>query len=186
MRIIVLILILLLSSTIDAHAQVKRIIKLKNGTIIRGEVISYENEHYIIKSPRYGKIRLKESNIVSIEDSTAKKVYTSITEQNPPPGSNQQDGQSQKYTPTLADLQRIKNQPMAQHLKKRLENDPGLQKDFQNLIENEAVMQTLTNPAVIKALMQRDTQTLMRNQKFQDLINNPDMQKIIQKTLQSQ
>jgi hypothetical protein len=183
MRKFVFLLILVLTPGVFARAQVNRVIKLKNGTIMRGQVLSYKDGQYIINNPRYGKVRIKENNVVSIEDSSTKTVYTSVTEKNPPPVLQKADPSQQQDRPTQADLERIQSQPSAQYLKQRIENDPGLQQDFQSLLENKEVMQTLTDPTVMQAIIKGDTNTLMKNKAFQDLINNPDMQKIIQKTL---
>ena len=61
--------ILLLNSF--AYAQ-ERVIKLRDGAVLRGEILSKENNIYKISSKTLGIVSVKDADIVSIEEDTSK------------------------------------------------------------------------------------------------------------------
>ncbi len=146
-------LTILILSTYTASAE-PRIIRLRDGSTIKGEVLSLNRGVYTIKTTQMGTIQVQESYVLSI--ASDQKNSTSSRGKN---SSNEQIRQWQEA----------------------ILNNPQVMQDIQNLMQNEEVMRLLADPALRNAVMRGDTDGLRNNPKINQLIQNPDMKKLIEK-----
>ncbi|MBF0483807.1 MAG: hypothetical protein HQL25_03765 [Candidatus Omnitrophica bacterium] len=134
----------------------ENVIHLKDGSDIKGQVLSLTNGFYTIKTDTLGELTVKSEDVANISNTTL------------PP---------QQTTPALpaetsAQMDQVKNQIMA---------DPGLMQDIQALMNDKEIMQILQDPEFSKAVMNKDIQAVQNNPKTQELMNNPNMKKMMEK-----
>ena len=133
-------------------------IKLTDGSVISGEIVSFKEGVYTIKSNILGTIKINESKIQIIRskshaEDTGKLENTSNTSINT---------QVQALQKSIMNDQEIMNMILF------LQNDP----DFQEILKD---------PAIINAVSSGDINTLMSNPKFMKLLTNPKFQEIKKK-----
>jgi len=118
---LILTLALTLLLTHPLHAQSVKIIKLKDGSALKGEVIQLANGIYTIKTSNLGEIDIPESDILSIAA----------------PGAVVQESTQSSGSENNA----IKSQ--VQQVQGALLSDPKLMMEIQEVMQNEEVMKML-------------------------------------------
>ena len=135
-------------------------IELADGSVINGEVVSYINNVYTIKTTTFGEIRIGVEKISRIESSNYASPNTPVA----PIAQTNIPTQSQvsSYSQTL-----MKN-PENSALVLELTNNPKLQ-------------ELANDPEILEAAKANDLQALMKNAKFMDIVNSPEMQEAVKK-----
>lgn len=133
--------------------EIKEIV-LKDGSTISGEVVSFSNGIYTVKSDILGVIKLEESKVRIIQDKSTNNVNTS--------SNSNAAGDAQGLQ------QRMMNDKEVMSMIQSLQNDP----DFKKLLED---------PKIMQAVNAGDATTLMADPRFTKLLSNPTVQEIQKK-----
>lgn len=141
-----------------ALSQEKRIISLKDGTSIVGEIVSFENNIYTVSSS-LGQLKINDQDIVSI--STAGLGTTPLPVIQPKSSSSALDGQ----------IMQVQQQLMA---------DPSFIEGAKSISEDPEVMAILKQPEVAQAIMNHDINALQSNPQFRNLLSNPKILELMQ------
>lgn len=132
-----------------------REIELNDGSVICGEIVSFSNGVYTLKSGSLGTIQIDESEIrlIRFKSHDTTKV----------------DPVDSSTSPTGKDIEALQKLMMGDEriMSKivSLQNDP----EFQEILED---------PAILNAINSGDINTLLSNPKFMKLLNNPALREI--------
>lgn len=143
--------------TISVFADTQRQIEFNDGSIISGEIVSFSNGVYTIKSNNLGTLKIQDSKIRAIHSES-----TYLTS-------------DKKFNPQLPSLRTglqavqglIMNSPNLMDTVLSLQNDP----DFQSALQDSDVM---------NAVNSGDFNALLVNQNFMKLIEKPMIKEIAQ------
>ena len=151
--------IILLTFSFSAFPAENREIVLKDGSVISGEILSFDGTNYKIKSHSLGTVEISNEEIKVIRAASQTKSMdkqTSISRQN--------ISSLQKQMLSNQDIMALINS---------LQNDPQVQG-------------ILADPQLMQAISSGDIQTLMNNPKFKKFLNNPTIKQITNQTIQTQ
>lgn len=146
-----LLLMILLLLAIAAFAGEYRQIELTDGSILTGEVLSYQNGTYSVRTDALG--------TVSIEDSRVRSIRT--------PGD---------ASPSAAPSSAATGQVGA--LQQKMQSDEQVMDMIRSLKDDPTFRQVLEDPEVMRAVNSNDLATLMANPKFMQLLSNPKVLEI--------
>ncbi len=155
---IVVVFLLILMAQAGLAAQPAEI-ELSDGSVIRAEIISLQDDFYTVKSQALGTIRIETSRIKSIRMGPGDMAGKSGSTPSPAPDVTAQ----------------IKTHAEA------LMRDPSIMDTISSLSQNEDVMRVLQDPAILKAVNEGDVKSLMSNDKFMQILNDPNIQAIVKK-----
>ncbi len=130
-------------------------VKLTDGSVISGEIVSFSDGVYTVRSGILGTIKIKESKIELIRQ---KFPATTAGEAVSPSKTS-----SKEKVQSLQDSIMFDQNIMALILS--LQNDPDIQ-------------ELLQDPAILNAVNSGDFTTLMSNPKFINILQNPTIQEI--------
>ena len=130
---------------------VDRVIVLKDGSRIRGEIISVENDLYRIESDSMGTILLGSNQIQSILSGEQ-------------PGSLSRTAEG--------------SQSRMQLIQSNMMSNPGVMSSIMALQNDPEMQAVLADPEVMKAIQSFDLEALARNPKVKALMNNPELKRI--------
>ncbi|MBF0567037.1 MAG: hypothetical protein HQK89_17565 [Nitrospirae bacterium] len=150
--------IVLLTVPMSGFAGVREI-QLNDGSVITGEIISYTNGVYTVKSATLGTITINDSMVYSISSKGGSGVSASSS-----PAGSGQDAASQ-----------------AKNLQQRMMSDADIMNIILSLKDDPEIQKILQDPEIIKAVNNNDLQKLSTNPKFLSLLNNPKVQEIERK-----
>ena len=155
--------ILLLSS--PSNAESIKLFTLKDGSRIKGQLISVQGDIYKIQTAQLGEININGEQIVTISA--------------PPEVVNL--GQTQNNTSEVQSntTQEFKDQTM--HLQQQFSTDPDIMKDIQNIIDDPEMMQFLSDKNFISDMMSYDTEKIKNNPRTEEMMRNPKIQGLINK-----
>jgi len=135
-------------------------IKLVDGGIILGEIISHSDGDYIVRSNSLGTLKINESQIRVIRPTSGSSTEKEIVNS---PG--------QSVSPEIENLQTsIMNNKEIMGLVMSLQNDPEMQS-------------LLKDPDIMAAVQSGNIAALMSNPKFLKLLNNAKIKEIQEKVL---
>lgn len=126
-------------------------LELEDGSIVSGEIVSYEKGIYTISSSSMGIVEINESNIRSIRYPSQRSELST-----PNLGVNQE---MQALQGSMLNNEQVLNMILS------LQNDPNVQK-------------VLNDPEIMNAVLAGDINALMSNPKFMELLNHPKIQEI--------
>ena len=138
--------ILLIASAASSSAT----LRLKDGTVVQGEIKSFRSGTYTVDSPSLGELRIDQSRIQSINYGDAGT---------PPDVSDNTQAQLRQLQIGLASDATIMS------MIEGLQRDPQLQA-------------ILADPEIMRAVRSGDLQTLMASEKFMALLNNRNIKAI--------
>ncbi|MBF0318750.1 MAG: hypothetical protein HQL01_02940 [Nitrospirae bacterium] len=144
--------IVLLTYPVSGTAEVREF-HLNDGSVITGEIISYTNGVYTVKSAALGTITINGAKVHSI---TSKGGPTSA-------GSGRDTASQVKG------------------LQQKMMSDEEIMKLVLALKDDQEIQKVLQDPEIIKAINSNNLQKLMANTKFLSLLNNPKVQEIERK-----
>jgi hypothetical protein len=146
---------LLLQSAVAGEV---RVIELKDGSTISGEVLSLSKGLYTIKSDSLGTITLEESKVRVIRSRSADKGAGSAAQ-----------GNAASSAEVLTLQQKMLSNAEVMNLIQSLQNNP----DFKKVLED---------PEIMKAVNAGDIAALTANPEFMKLLNNATVKDIQKKT----
>jgi hypothetical protein len=140
----------------DVYAGESSVIELSDGSIISGEVVSFDGSTWTIKSASMGTLKIEAAKVVSIRSQT--------TGSQAPVG-----GASTGNQVNTADIQAMQQEIMANEqimaMIMNLQDDPEIQAIFQD-------------PEIMNAINAGDMNALLANPKFIKLMQNPKIREI--------
>lgn len=156
-------------------------IKLKDGTTIKGEVVSKEGQFYKIASEILGMLVIKESDIVSISAIIPKPQPITKTPAEQNEEIIRQYRQAVSEYPSQEDKDAAKRLwQQSDSIQQKIFNDPKVLESIKNLSEEKDVIDLLNDPRMQEAIKNMDLEYLKNNEGFIKVMNNPAMQKIMQ------
>lgn len=149
-------LCLILFAAGGAGAAELKVIELKDGSVITGEVLSLSGGIYTVRSDSLGLIKLEESKIRAIRSRS--------------PGNGGAAGgpAAAQGNDTQALQQKMMGDQEIMGMIRSLRDDP----EFKRVMED---------PGVMKAVKEGDVTALMANPQFMKLLNNPTLKEIEKK-----
>lgn len=138
-----------------AHAQATKIITLKDGSVIKGEVTQLSDGVYTLKTPNLGDIRVPEAEVVSLVAEGAAQTAQSTQNES------------------------IKDQ--AQGIQASLLSDPEIMTEIQNIMQDPEIRGVLSDPAFMNAIFSYNPDQIRQNEKTQNLLQNPKFRSLIEK-----
>ncbi len=158
-----------------ASAQ-EKIIKFKDGGVVRGVVVSKSGDIYEIRSASLGLIRVQEANISVIEDPALEK--TSVPQQVFHPASL-------PAAPT-APTSSLHGSADWKAYEQKITSNPESMAAIQALAQDKDVRDLMADPKVLAAIMSGNIDYLKNNEKFLKFANNPTVKKIADATVSPQ
>jgi len=150
-------------------ADTLKIITLKDGSKLAGQITSLQNEVYSVQTENLGLLQINSSNIVSI---TAPSLDVAL------PASALS---SHPVNPS-SDAGQFKNQ--VQQLQGQFLSNPEFLTDIQNLTQDKEIMQLLSDPELLGIISSYNPEKIKNNPKIQQLLQNPKIKKLIDKMQQ--
>jgi hypothetical protein len=139
------------------HATNKNRIVLTDGSTLEGEIISFSEGKYTVKSPSLGILRIEESKIRTIShmDQMAAAPQKDIV----PPDAAALQTEIQKLQPAIT-------------------GNPDIMRTIAGLISDPDFQALFKDPEIMNAAKSLDIKTLMANEKFVNAVNNPTVKEI--------
>ena len=156
--------ICLLSSASAAPKELK-IITLKGGSTLKGDVIQLKDGIYTLDILDIGRMNIPESNILSITSSQASSSQYSQSD-----GSNS--------------LQKTQIKSQVNQIQKNILSDPGLLMELQGILKDKEVQAMISDPKLLNDVLSYDPERIQQNDNVQDLMQNEKMQKLMEKIRQ--
>ena len=136
-----------------------RVLELRDGSVITGEILSLKNGVYTLESDSLGTI--------NIEASTIRAIRAHPSPQGAPPQANPQ--------PQATD-------PPIGNLLQTMMGNPEIMELMSSLLQQADMQAVLSDPAILEAVRTNNFNALLANPKFMQLLNNPTVQDIGKKT----
>lgn len=140
-------------------------ITLKDGTVLKGQLVKIVNDIYVIQTPSVGEVQVKVTDLASISNG----------------GISPAQNLSATAGNSLATTNAAERQGQVAQLQQQLLGDPELQSSIQALMKDPAIMDLLTNGNLIQDALSMDPEKAKSNQNIQKLMENPKMQDLMQK-----
>lgn len=138
-------------------------IALKDGSVIKGELVSFENGIYTVQTENLGRLQLPEANVVSIAEQTALNPNSTNS-----PTTNAAPDFSNKVTA----------------MQTQIMNDPQAMQTVQAMAEDPEIAAMISDPDFVKqlttAVSNNNVESVAGDPKIQQLMSNPKMQALIQ------
>lgn len=159
--ILFILLFALVVSTLTFAEPASQTITLKDGTILKGQLISVANNSYTIKSPTMGNVTVSADQILNI---------------------NAADAQP-STSPTITSDGKL-SASSVNSIKTNMMQDPQIMSLMQELAQDPAIVEILKDPSLMADALSMDPKRVENNPQVQKLIQNPTMQKILKVTAQ--
>src|SRR3989338_5329187 len=143
-----------------AHAQAAKVITLKDGSVIKGNVLQLTDGIYTLETDNLGKVNVAESEIVSIAAESTPALQATVD------------------TASAA----LKGQ--AQEIQTNLLSDPSIMAEIQNIMQDPEIRGVLSDPAFMNAIMSYDPKQIQQGEKTQYLLQNPKFRSLMEKIRQ--
>lgn len=171
MKIVIPILALLIvaGAGVSAEAETKaKLIHLRDGSSLTGNVISLDRGVYTVKTENLGTMRVRQEDIVSISNPGFAPKEAQTAEPLVP-------GQMAPH------LTKSNLGYQVQTLQSSIMSDPELVKDIQVLMSDPEIVQIIQDEAFMQKIMTLDMDTIESDPRYRDLMYNPRMRRFIQK-----
>lgn len=154
--------------TLPAGAQEPKLIHLRDGSSLTGNVIELSRGIYTIKTENLGVMKIREEDIVSISN----KRFA--------------DAQAREAVPAEAGtlspgLTKSNLNSQVQVLQESILSDPEMMKDIQALISDPEIVQILTDETFMSSIMELDMDAIEKDPKYKKLMHNYKMRTFIEK-----
>ena len=160
MRSLVTSILLLLGVLIgNVFAGEVREVELKDGSVICGEIVSFKDGIYTLKSSTLGTVKIEESKIRVIRF-------------NPSVKTKGKQGNSAQTS----------SKAQVQALQQLMMGDKEIISMILSLLNDPEVRKILEDPSITKAVNSGDIEALISNPKFMKLLDNPAVKDITKKT----
>ena len=144
-----------------AYAGESSLVELKDGSIISGEVVSFDGSTWVIDSASMGRLEIDAAKVVSIQRQTTKSAQ-------PTAGASIGNQAASDQIQSMQQSIMANEQLMTMILS--LQNDPEVQ----------AILQ---DPDIMKAVEANDMNALLANPKFRRLMENAKIKKIAREAI---
>jgi len=143
------------------------IIKLKDGNVLRGKVLSKEGGVYKVQTLSLGAVTVSEGDVVSVEEAPTPYVGSKATapKQAVPSGSDQESS-----SPVSEEMEGYR---------KKIMSNPQAMESVSALAEDKAIQEIMNDPELREAIMRQDVDYLKNNEKFLKIASHPALQKIV-------
>lgn len=155
-------LLLLVFCCIGPASAQEQTITLRDGTVMKGELVQVENGVYTIQSSSLGQTQIKAEEIASINTGTTPAANTAAS--TPQPSMN-------------AQMQQLQSTIMA---------NPDMMADIQSIAADPDVVKLITTPGMLQAITSKDVEALKNNPAAQQLMQNPKIQMLIERLKSTQ
>jgi hypothetical protein len=160
-----------------------REIELRDGTVLRGEIVSLQNGTYTIRSRSLGDVKIAASDVEVIRFPSGRTGPSAAGEGDPTPaGAGEAQGELEpsnnlgKQDEALGRSDDAKRQ--VEQVQRSLTADDSIMQTIKSLQNDPEVQAVLNDPQVMQAVETDDLAALMANPKFLDLLRNPKVQEI--------
>ncbi|MCG6553258.1 MAG: hypothetical protein L7F77_13140 [Candidatus Magnetominusculus sp. LBB02] len=144
----------LLLSSLSAAAEL-RYFQLNDGSVITGEIVSYSNGVYTVKTAALGTITIKDSQVSSVSSR--------------PASSGKGSGKSNSGQDVSSQVKALEQKAMSDDKIMAIITALATDPEFQAVIQDPAIMNAITN---------NDVNALSNNPKFTALLNHPKVREI--------
>ncbi len=155
-----LLFIILLGFACPLYAQPAKVITLKDGSVIKGNVLQLADGVYTLETGNLGKITVPEAEIVSIA------------------------AESVPAAPDTGNTASASLKGQVQEMQTSLLSDPEVMTEIQNIMQDPEIRGVLSDPAFMNAIMSYDPNQIQQNEKTQYLLKNPKFQSLMEKIQQ--
>ena len=131
--------------------------ELNDGSVMVGQMVSYKDGVYTIKSPALGLVQIQDTNIRSIRKASASSTAASETQ----PERQQIDA----------------NQ--IQNLQNRMTGDQDIMNIIFSLQNDPEFQAVLQDPKLMQAIQSGDLEAIRSNQKFMELMNHEKVHQVM-------
>lgn len=139
------------------------VIRLKDGSIIKGQVLGKDGDKYRILSSSLGLIAVKDSDVVSLEEKQMPEKPPAPAQASPGPLESSQ----------------------AQQIQGALLDNPQTVKSIQDLSQDKDVLDIVSDPQIKDAIARQDLEYLRNNEKFLKFMENPSVKEVVQSAVQA-
>jgi len=154
------IMFFVLTSVSLADAAEKSRMELTDGSTLDGEIVSFSEGKYTVKSPSLGTLQIEDSKVRAIHH------------------GDQASGPLQK---DIASMDETEVQSEMQKLQPAITGNPEVMKTVTGLTSDPDFKTLIEDPAIMNAAKSLDVKALMANEKFVKAANSPAVQEIRQK-----
>ena len=146
----------------------EQVFTLKDGSIIKGSIISFAQGVYAVQSQQLGRLQIPAENVVSVTNAASQ---SQPARQQTPSSSPSASGLSPAATQQMTDVQ---NQIMA---------DPALMQEVEKMAKDKEMAALLADPALknelMSALRSNDPRMVENNPQLKKILQNPYMQNVL-------
>jgi len=167
----ILVLIILSASTAFSETEGIKTITLKDGTILKGNIIAFQNNVYTIKTALLGEISVRDEYIISIAKNPTCALPARV--QSPQMPGLPQLPQGMYNSPQM--------QSHVNQLTTTLMSDPSFITEIQQIVDDPELMNFFSDPSKFNLLFSLPPEEMQKDETFQKLIQNPKMQKLMEK-----
>jgi hypothetical protein len=146
-------------------------VKLKDGNVLRGKVVSKENGVYKIQTLTLGLLSVAQADIASIEEAASQGQASEA--------STYQSRSNQSSSPVGSSLPQVSPEAMESYRQKIAAN-PQIMDTVSSLAEDKEVLEIFSDPELKDAILRQDVEYLKNNEKFLKMADHPALQKIVQ------
>ena len=143
-----------------SYAEPTKIITLKDGSVLNGNVVELIDGFYTFETSNLGNIEILESDVLSI--TSPQTVGTSI---------QNSDGADEAQKALL--------KQKVQEVQREIIGDEEITTELQNIVQDEEIRSILSDQDLINDVMSFDQKKIEQNKSIKDLMNNPKMQDLI-------
>ena len=154
----------------DALAQAVKIFRLKDGTVLKGQLVAVEGNMHTIRTQSMGDVHVWDADIISMVAVEEFLGEAQLEEPQPFYGAQPSFG---------ADAQSLKGQ--ATELAQQFMADPQLLAEVQKLAQDPEIQKLLGDPNFVQSILKFDLNEIQNNPNTQELIQNPKMQELMDK-----
>jgi len=173
MKITVIVIFLLFILASQGFASEPAEIVLRDGSVIRAEVISLQEGVYTLKSESLGTIIIEQSRIASIKMGSGMSPGMSPDRHASTPSSTTPEVASQTAESNVVG--------QVNTMREVLMSDQSIMEKLSSLSNDPELMRVVQDPEIMKSVTSGDIKALMANDKFMQLLNNPNIQEISKK-----
>ena len=149
-----------------AFSATQMIIILKDGSQIKGDLVSFSGGIYTIHTSTLGDVKISSSQVANISQA---QILQAIPPLAAPATTNVSPASDGEVDQKIRSAQT------------KLMNDPEMMAEIQGMIKDPEMIQLLSDPTLAKEVMSHDTKAIQNDPKAQQLINNPKMRALMDK-----
>ncbi|MBP9855095.1 MAG: hypothetical protein KBD53_09545 [Candidatus Omnitrophica bacterium] len=167
----------ILMINLPAQAEQEKLIQLKDGSSLTGQVLGLVDKVYTIRTADLGMIKIEEEKILSISNKNIETNQIPATE----PALIPVAVPTINTTPTTPNLTSSNMNAQMQTIQQDIMSNPVLMADIQAMASDPEIVKLLTDPAFMQSMMSMDMAAIQNDPKFKVLLENEKMRSLIEK-----